>query len=496
MNKPTNDRETQHRTPLLGAGILGLSLGLGPTGMSALADPPTSTEVEAALQRANDLSIAFEKVAADASPAVVNITASKQVAGPGDDDMDLMFRRFFGQRGMERTPQLAQSLGSGVIVSNDGYILTNNHVIEGASLVTVKLGDNASYTARIVGADPATDIAVLKVEGERLPAVKLADSDKVRVGEWVMAIGNPFGLDQTVTAGIVSAKGRTQRAGGLQEVQYQDFIQTDASINPGNSGGPLLNLRGEIVGINSAILSRAGGSIGIGFAIPANLARSVMDSLIATGEVRRSWLGVFMQDLNPDLAKSFEFPGVQGVLVSDVAPSSPAAIAGFRPGDIITRYDGRPVANRDALQNLVGVTPPGKTVDVEFHREGKPASKRVAVTQRDPSQVVAVPEVDVLRSLAAEGGLGIEGQSVTPEIAEKLRDRKALGVVVTKVEKRSAAEMVGIVPGDVVTSLNNFIVRDAAEFREAIKRIDLARGVRIGVRSNGVPQYRYVRVGR
>ncbi len=480
----------------LGRGALSAKLSASVLGLvlchPALGDPPKSgPEMEAAIQRAMDLSLVFQKVAADASPAVVNITANRQAMSSIDDDADAMFRRFFGQRApMQRQPQVVQSFGSGVIVSKDGYIITNNHVVEGSTLVTVKLGDNASYTARIIGTDPATDVAVLKIEGESLPFVTLGDSDKTNVGEWVLAVGNPFGLDQTVTAGIISAKGRTQRAGGLQEVQYQDFIQTDASINPGNSGGPLLNLRGQVIGINSAILSRAGGSVGIGFAIPSNLAKSVMESVVSNnGEVRRSWLGVIMRDLNAEVSRSVGYQGTSGVLVSDVAPKSPAQNAGLKPGDIITKFDGRAVQDRLALQNLVGVTVPGKTVDVELFREGRSIKKAVAVQQR------AAP-AEIVKSLSKEGGLGIEGQSVTAEIAERLQDTEAKGVVVTKVERGSPAEMVGITPGLVITAINRKPVRDAAEFREAMERADFVRGVQIVVRRNGAEQTAFIRMGR
>ena len=493
----SKDRRRSIKSSLWGTGLLGLMLA-----HPSLAQPAkTGPEVEQAIARAMDLSLAFEKVASDASAAVVNVTAVKQVLGPADDEMDLMMRRFFGQRGLGGPgggggqPQLANSAGSGVIISRDGYILTNNHVIEGASLVTVKLGENAKYTAKVVGTDPATDVAVLKIEGESFPFVALGDSDKVRVGEWVIAVGNPFGLDQTVTAGIISAKGRTQRGGGLQDVQFQDFLQTDASINPGNSGGPLMNLRGEVVGINSAILSRAGGSIGIGFAIPSNLARSVLTSLRETGEVRRSWLGVYMQNLTPDLAKSFDYSGTQGVLVSDVSPASPALGAGLKAGDIITRFDGRIVTDAGTLQNFIGVTPAGKVVDVEIQREGKKVVRPVTIAQREPVQPPA-REVETVTSLKADGGLGFEGQTLVQDTTDRAREQQLRGVRIDKVERGAAAELVDLTPGDVITSLNNLAVRNAADFREAMKRIDLARGVRIGVFSNGMQQYKFIRVGR
>jgi serine protease Do len=475
---------------VLGAGLLGLALAVPP--LAAQPESKRTPEVEAAIARAMDLSAAFEHVAAEASPAVVNISARRPAASPYDN----MFRDFYG-RG--RAPQqFEDSLGTGVIVSEEGYILTNNHVIEGATLITVKLGDNAKYTARLVGTDPETDVAVLKIEGENLPWVRLGDSERVRVGEWVIAVGNPFGLDQTVTAGIVSAKGRQQRGGGLRDVRYQDFIQTDASINPGNSGGPLLNLRGEVVGINSAILSRAGGSIGIGFAIPANLARSVMDSLVKTGEVRRSWLGVVMQDVTPAAARSFEFPGDAGVLVSGVAPGSPAEASGLKPGDIITRFDGRAVASREALANLVGVTPSGKRIDVELYREGKKLAVPVTVVQRDPQAKgpAGEPADEEFVSPAARGGLGVKVRGVTPEIAERAGLSEVRGVVVTEVERRSPAAMLGLEPGAIISSIDAISVNTAEEFGRAMERASLARGVRIGVEGAKGKQTLFLKMGR
>ncbi|MBY0313468.1 MAG: Do family serine endopeptidase, partial [Phycisphaerales bacterium] len=441
------------------AGVLGLALATPMLTNAVLADDKAT---EAAIARAMDLSLAFEHVAKTVSPAVVHITANKggdEVRSPqrgqrgrqrqpqrspfNDPNFDEMFRRFFGDQGQgdgnmrQQTPRMT-SFGSGVLVTKDGYILTNNHVVEGASLVTVATEGSQKYTAKIVGTDPQTDIAVLKIEGDTFPTAEIGDSDNLKVGEWVVAIGNPFELNQTVTAGIVSAKGRSQRGGSMNDVTFQDFIQTDAAINPGNSGGPLLNLHGQIVGINSAILTRTGGSIGIGFAIPANMAKNVMDQLISSGKVERGFLGIQPQDLNDDLAKSFNYGGGSGVLVSDVTSDTPAAQAGVKAGDIITKINGKPPTNADNLRNTIASMGPGKKVDLEIFRDGKAQSISATLGKR-PDQLAANADgdgdADANADATTDDKLGLTVQTLTADVAQKLGDRRAKeGVVVTDVQ--------------------------------------------------------------
>jgi serine protease Do len=318
---------------------------------------------------------AFVEVTKATKPAVVNISTTKVIrfreAPLNPFFNDPFFRRFFGpdffrEFGGPRERR-EQSLGSGVIVSHDGYIVTNNHVVEGASEIKVLVGDNREFTGKVVATDPRTDVAVVKISGRDLPLVPWGDSDRLQVGEWVLAIGNPFGLNQTVTAGIISATGRAN----VGIADYEDFIQTDAAINPGNSGGALVNVRGELIGINTAIFSRSGGYMGIGFAIPSNMARQVMEALVKQGKVTRGWLGVHMQPLTPELAKKFGLKEPQGLLVGDVSEGSPAAAAGIKRGDVILEFAGKKVEDPVHLRNEVAATEPGKRVPVKIWRNNK-----------------------------------------------------------------------------------------------------------------------------
>jgi serine protease Do len=316
----------------------------------------------------------FATVVDAAKPAVVNIGTIQ--AGPGrgsrgGDPMREFFERYFGEGAPREEPR--QSLGSGLIVEPEGYVLTNNHVIENARVIMVRLSGEEEYEARVVGRDPRTDLALLRIQGRRpLPTVKLGDSDSLRVGDWVLAIGNPFGLEQTVTAGIVSAKGRVIGAG-----PYDDFIQTDAPINPGNSGGPLFNTQGEVVGINSAIFSQTGGSVGIGFAIPINLAKELLPELKAKGRVTRAWLGVGIAPVSPELAKKLGRPGQDGALIAGVVPNGPAARAGIRAGDVVVAFQDRAVRRPDELPRLTAKAPVGTDVELRLFRDGKELAVKV-----------------------------------------------------------------------------------------------------------------------
>jgi serine protease Do len=337
---------------------------------------------------------AFVAITKSTKPAVVNISTTKVIryreAPISPFFHDPFFRRFFGEDFFRefRAPreQREQSLGSGVIVSQDGYIITNNHVVERASEIRVLLGDKREFKGRVVATDPRTDVAVVKIAGNHLPTIPWGDSDKLQVGEWVLAIGNPFGLNQTVTAGIISATGRAN----VGIADYEDFIQTDAAINPGNSGGALVNVRGELIGINTAIFSRSGGYMGIGFAIPSNMAREVMEALIKKGKVVRGWLGVQIQSLTPELAKKFGLREAQGVLIAAISEKSPAQEAGIKRGDIILEFAGRRIEDAEHLRKEVAHTDPGKSIPVKIWRNGKEMVLQVQIEEL-PEEIVMRP---------------------------------------------------------------------------------------------------------
>src|SRR3989441_3364563 len=341
----------------------------------------------------------FAPMVKKVAPAVVKVftttrmhnTSFNGAPNGAPDGMDDMLRRFFGDQFEGRSPRRnlnmprQTGIGSGVIVTKDGYILTNNHVVDGADEVKVALSDGREFTAKVIGRDPKSDVAVIKVDAKDLPAVPMADSDKVEVGDVVLAVGNPFGIGQTVTTGIVSATGR----GGAIGLDYEDFIQTDAAINPGNSGGPLVDSEGRLVGINTAILSRSGGNQGIGFAIPANLARDVMEGLVKDGHVTRGYLGVLIQDVTPALAKEFKLKDSGGALVGEVTPDSPAEKAGLKTGDIITEFDGKKVTDSRHLKLEVARVQPGHTATVKVLRDGSPKTLEVAVREMPGTERLA-----------------------------------------------------------------------------------------------------------
>jgi serine protease Do len=376
--------------------------------------------------------------------------------GRGPEEFFEPFERFWGRPRQYRQ----RSLGSGFIINHEGYILTNNHVIENADQITVRLENEQEFKARVIGRDPKTDIAVIKIDNaSNLAVVTLGDSDKLRVGDWVLAIGNPFGLDHTVTAGIVSAKGRY-----LGQGSYDQFIQTDAAINPGNSGGPLINTRGEVIGINTAIFSRGAGNIGIGFAIPINLAKELLPELEAKGKVTRGWLGVLIQRVTPDIAESLGLSKPEGALVADVVADSPAAEAGIKVGDVIVEFDGHAIKESNELPLLVARTPVGKVVKVKVLRNNNPVVVEVKVGELKDEEPATAP------SGGEAEELGITVQPLTPDIAESLglsRDLK--GMVVARVEPGSPAEEAGLRRGDVILEVNREPVKDLASYRKALK---------------------------
>ncbi len=367
------------------------------------------------------------------------------------DPFDQFFREFGDQ-----PRRSVRSMGSGFVINANGHILTNNHVVDGTTEITVKLSDGRELSAKVVGRDPKTDLALLKVDATGLPTIALGDSSELKVGEPVMAIGNPFGLEQTVTTGIVSATGRV-----IGQGPYDDFVQTDASINPGNSGGPLINARGQAIGINAAIFSQTGGSVGIGFAIPSNLAKTVVTQLADTGHVSRGWLGVSIQSLTPELAKSFGLTETTGALVGSVTDDSPAMKAGIKAGDIITEFDGHKVARSETLPRLVAETPARREVPVTVLRDGKTMKLTAKVAKLDE------PDQKVASDASEKGKLGVAVEPVTPAVARELGLKETRGVVVRRVEDGGRAANAGIRSGDVILEVDRQPVKDVA----ALKRI-------------------------
>jgi serine protease Do len=417
---------------------------------------PVATAVQPTLPGAGSQS--FVDVAKTVKPAVVNIFATRNGSGEGTQSTpfeDPFFRRFFGEEWMKRfeapKERKERGLGSGVIVDPNGLIITNNHVVNKADEIKVFLSDKREFKAKLVGTDVKTDVAVLKIEASGLPTVSWADSDRLEVGEFVMAVGNPFGLTQTVTLGIVSALGRSA---GIAE--YEDFIQTDAAINPGNSGGALVNVRGELVGINTAIYSQSGGNMGIGFAVPSNMAHSIMEQLVQHGKVVRGWLGVSIQELTPELSSQFGVPkDTKGVLVSDIMDDSPAKKAGFERGDVIVEYDGKPMDSPAHLRNAVAQTLVGKKVTVKIIREKKAKAIDLTIAEQ-PKNLSQASADDNGESVAPAGLLAdIEVKELNSDLAGRYGLKSSdHGVVVSRVKPGSHAEEAGVREGDLVLEVN------------------------------------------
>jgi len=415
------------------------------------------------------LSQDFSWVAEEVNPVVVSISSEKVIKAKSSPFSQDPFKDFFGNDPFGRffripTPRgeiRQRGLGSGVIVSQDGYVLTNSHVVSGAEKIWVTLSDKRKFEAKIVGTDAKTDVGVIKIDAHDLPVAKLGDSDKVKIGEWVLAIGNPFRLTHTVTAGIISAKGRSNV--GLAE--YEDFIQTDAAINPGNSGGALVNLQGEVIGINTAIATRSGGYQGIGFAIPVNMAKEVMDQLISQGKVIRGWLGVIIQDIDPDMAEALSLKKAEGVVIGDVKKDSPAQRGGVKRGDVILRFDNGKVENAVGLKNMVARYKPGTEVKIEVLREGRKRDLSVKLGEMPSSgsHPVAAPE------LAEE--LGIEVEELTGDLARRPGYRGEKGVVVSDVKFGSLAQLAGIKRGDLIQEIDGEKVESLDDYRRALGKI-------------------------
>jgi serine protease Do len=424
----------------------------------------------------------FSELAKRVAPAVVNISTTKTVKrrlpgfrqfGPRDPFFDDFFERFF-EEPVQR-PQ--KSLGSGFLINNDGYIITNNHVIEGADEIQVQLTDKRKFDAKVIGSDPKTDLAVIKISAKGLPSAALGDSNKIQVGDWVVAVGNPFGLEQTVTAGIVSAKGRVIGAG-----PYDDFIQTDASINPGNSGGPLFNLQGEVVGVNTAIVAAGQG---IGFAIPINMAKDLVPQLISSGKVTRAWLGVGIQEITPELAKSFNLPDSRGALISNIFPDSPAARGGLLSGDVIVMFDGRPINESHELPAMVAREPVGKEVPLKVLRDGKEIELRVKLGEMEKGEKMAE---QATKESSKELGLSV--RDMTPEEMSELGlPPQHHGVVIVGVEPGSEADNAGVQRGDVLLSINNVKINNVADYLKTAKGVKKGEIVRLYIRREDASIY-------
>jgi len=448
---------------LLAGAVAGFGYGMTATAKTGEAQAASTAVVSAGSPMVpGNFSDLAEKVRA----GVVNIQVSKKVRNAGFERFGgnpfgdrNPFGDFFGpfEGGRNAPERKQQGVGSGFIMSKEGYILTNNHVVEDADQIKVKLADGKEFDGKIVGRDPKTDIALIKIKGDSdLQPLKLGNSDDLKVGNWVVAVGSPFGLEQTVTAGIVSAKGRVIGSG-----PYDNFIQTDASINPGNSGGPLINLQGEVVGINTAIIASGQG---IGFAIPINMAKDVAPQLQKRGHVTRGLLGVSIQDVTPELAKSLGLKESKGALVSQVVPDGPADKAGFEQGDVIVNFDGRTVGDSKDLPRIVASTPVGKTVTVKLLRDGKEIERQAKVSEMEEENTSAAAKSPIHPSL------GVTVQNLTPQIARELGLKKSAGVVVTAVEPGSPAAEAMIQVGDVIQSVNRKPVKNVDDFVKIVEK--------------------------
>jgi serine protease Do len=443
---------------LLSIFVVGWGLSLAPAGAAS------------GLDTLRETSKAFAEVSKKVIPAVVSLQVEKSIemtggmggdpfGSPFDDDF---FQRFFGRRG--RTPQQApekrmqKGQGSGFIISPDGYILTNNHVVGEADKILAVLNDGREMTAKVIGADPKADVALIKIEADNLPVIELGDSDKLEIGEWVIAVGNPFGLSETVTVGVVSAKSRSV---GIAE--YEDFIQTDAAINPGNSGGPLLNLDGQAIGINSAIFSQSGGYMGIGFAIPINLAKNIKEQLIKTGKVNRGYIGIEMdlQGVTPEKAKFFGLDKNQGVIVTRVIEDSPAAKGGLKDGDVIIKLNGQEVKNNQSFRTAVSQVEPGAKVELTVVRNND---------QKDLTITVGSLNDSIMAPSETAGKIGLEVQDITSDMADRFGLNSKEGVIVSKVTRGSIAEKAGLRPGMAILSVNRQRTNSVKEFNAAMKK--------------------------
>ena len=485
---------------LLFTGMLVAAFSTGAVGSPApSAVPAPAPSMTQAGPSDTEVGRGFAHIVKAVRPAVVNITVSKVMDTGLSDVPDLpglpdWFK--FGPRDKHSygTPPFSnpwqeprgKDMGSGVIVSPEGYVVTNHHVVDGAKTVTVALLDKREFTGSIVGGDPQTDLAVIKIQGDNLPFIAWGDSSKLEVGDYVLAIGSPFGLRSTVTQGIVSAKGR-----GVGITQYEDFIQTDAAINPGNSGGALVNMHGELVGINTAILSRSGGYQGVGLAIPASIGQHVYASLVSTGKVTRGFLGVGIQAVTPELAKSFHLDRPDGAIVTEVRDASPADQAGLRRGDTIIGYQDQPIAGPRELQRAVTTTPVGTEVTITVMRDGAEQVLRTTIVEHPMGQQVAASQQPDAESRLA----GLTVEDLTPRTAKRLGiNGHVAGVVVTDIRAGSQAEQAGLVQGDVIREINHTPVESSQDFRQAMNALPKEQTILLFINRQGTPLFLTVKV--
>jgi serine protease Do len=455
------------KTILIALLLVGSVLGFG-YGMSTAVKPSNApTAPASAVSETPMIPENFTDLARMVRPGVVNIQVVKKVK-----NVDFGFRRFPGNPFGDQNPfgdffgpfsegnpprgYKQQGVGSGFVMNKEGYILTNNHVVEDADQIKVKLANGKEYDGKVVGRDPKTDLALVKINGASdLHPLQMGNSDDLKVGSWVVAVGSPFGLEQTVTAGIISAKGRVIGSG-----PYDDFIQTDASINPGNSGGPLINMKGQVVGVNTAIIAEGKG---IGFAIPINMAKEIAPQLQEKGHVTRGWLGVSIQEVTPELAKSFDLKEKKGALVAQVVSGSPAEKVGIEQGDVIIEFDGKEIADSKDLPRIVASTPVGKAVTIKLSRNGKVLDRQVKIGEMEE-------KAEVAKTPSTKKSLGIKVQNLTPEIARELGLKKETGVVVTHVEPESPAADAGIRTGDVIQEINRKPVKNVDDFVQKVEK--------------------------
>jgi serine protease Do len=463
------------------AGALVLGLGLASAGAwSATPVAPKSVEAAvsapvtaASVSNPSLVKAGFADVVAKVTPAVVTIRVEAKATPqftqlPFEFPEGSPFGDLFGQRGRggrQMPPQIQRGLGSGVIVSKDGYILTNNHVVDNATKISVELSDRRIVDGKLIGADPASDLAVVKIEAKDLPVLPVGDSNAMRIGDVVLAVGNPLGIGQTVTMGILSAKGRST---GLGDGSYEDFLQTDAAINQGNSGGALVNATGELIGINSQIMSPSGGNIGIGFAVPSNMAKNVMDQLVAHGRVHRGLLGVTVQGMTGELAQGLGLSKAEGALVSNVTPGGAADKAGIKRGDVILSYQGRPVIDTNSFRNEIAATKPGTTIALQVMRDGKTSEVKATLAENAAAKKnVRGDSGDDDEEAAGKYGMTVE--PITPEVARQLKlERDAKGVVITNVNPSGAAASAGLREGDVIQQVNGKSVDSPDDVRDAL----------------------------
>jgi len=474
--------------------VLGVFVGLVLSSHLDITSPlPAKSQISSkSVDILTQLSDAQSEVAAVATPSVVNISTTRVIKSRDEAPLDLFddpfFRRFFGdQFPHPNVPKehKEQSLGSGVIVSEDGYIVTNNHVIEKAQEIKVLLLNKKDYKAKLIGADPKTDIAVIKIDAKGLPALSWGDSNRLKVGEIVFAVGNPFGLNQTVTMGVISAVGRAN----VGIADYEDFIQTDAAINPGNSGGALINARGELIGINTAILSRTGGYQGIGFAVPSSMARQVMDSLMKYKKVVRGWLGVSIQEVTSDLAEEFGVKDLKGALVSGVLKGSPAEKAGIKQGDVILQYNGKIVEDTGHLRNMVSQTPIGTQVKVKVLRRKKELDVEVSIAELPKKLAEASSgEEEPGENNDEESGVlsGLVVRELTPELARRFGyEETEQGVVVIKVDAGGRLSAAGVKPGDIILQINQKNTPSLEEYKKIASKITAKERILLLIRRKG-----------